>query len=278
MNKILIAFMMLFTTFSFVTINSEAHAWWVFDDTTFRLQDQEIDMTYSSDDTTYTYYLSYDFYQTISGLAVYDYDGSGPLGNGTLPDGHYRISNGVNAAWRYLYIGQLEFDVFSYYYEFELARTSNGFIIYWEANGTNDPRYENSSGNDVDVSISGIDLDDWYLYVYNSLYDSVVAYEGAYGNGFGSGYEQGKEDFAYDDNGNYIDATTWGNTQYQNGLSQGSADTLSLQNMIPGILGVIFAFFFQLASISVLGVTALDLIAALFGLGVVLVVLKAVIK
>ena len=48
--------------------------------------------------------------------------------------------------------------------------------------------------------------------------------------------------------------------------------------MIPGILGVMFAFFFQLASISVLGVTALDLIALLFGVGIVLLILKVLVK
>lgn len=274
LTGILIFMMMLTGSF----IETEAHAWWVFDDITFRVQDQEIDMTYSSNNTTYTYYLSYDFYQTTSGLAVYDYDGSGPLGNGTLPDGHYRIASGVNAAYRYLYIGNLEFDVYSYYYEFELIKGTNSIQIYWESNGTNDPRYENTSGNDVDVAVSGIDLDDWYLVIYNSLYDSVVAYEGAYGNGYGSGYEQGKEDYAYDDNGNYVDAATWGQQQYQNGLSQGESNSLAIQNMIPGILGVMIAFFLQLASISVLGVTILDLIVLMFGLSIVLLLFRTLVK
>lgn len=274
LTGILIFMMMLTGSF----IETEAYAWWVFDDTTFRVQDQEIDMIYSTDDITYTYYLSYDFYQTTSGLAVYDYDGSGPLGNGTLPDGHYRIASGVNAAYRYLYIGNLEFDVYSYYYEFEIARGSNSLTIYWEANGTNDPRYENTSGNDVDVVVSGIDLDEWYLVIYNSLYDSVAAYEGAFGNGYGSGYEQGKEDYAYDDNGNYVDAVTWGQQQYQSGLSQGESNSLAIQNMIPGILGVMIAFFLQLASISVLGVTILDLIVLMFGLSIVLLLFRTLVK
>jgi len=271
LTGILIFMMMLTGSF----IETEASSYWTFD-TSFNngygiyyLTGQPF--TYSTDDVTYSYLYSESFHQTTSGLAVYDYD-TGSMGDGVFPDGYYRLGTtyiGSSENARYHYIGNLEFDTRLYYYQFELVRTSNGLSLLWHDIETNDPKYQNSSGNPVDVVLTGINLDNWYVVMFNGLYESGF-YE--------SGYNQGREDFGYDDNGTYLDAVTYGQQQYQAGLSQGSSDTLSLQNMIPGVLGVFIAFFFQVMSISVLGVSILDLIVLMFGVAVVLLLFKTFIK
>lgn len=279
--KISFMFVVILSMFFIYDVNVNASSYWDFDlsygnQSTFNVQDQEIDMTYSLNGAsgTFSYFLTYDFYQTFQGLAIYDYDGNGPLGNGTLPNGYYKITSGVNSAFRYLYIGYLEFDIYQYNYDFELVKTGNSLSIYW--NDTNDPNYENLSGNDVDVVISGIDLDDWYLMVYNELY---VADEEAYKQaGYNSGYDDAKSDYGYLVNGVWITASSWGQSRYNDGLAQGDANALSLQNMIPGVMGVFIAFFFQMASISVLGVSVLDLLALMFGVGVALLIFKVLVK
>jgi hypothetical protein len=93
--------------------------------------------------------------------------------------------------------------------------------------------------------------------------DVTNAFNSGYSNGAIDGYNEAIEDYAIIYNGSYITASQWGTLQYQEGLSQGPENTLAIRNMIPGILGVTFAFFFQLASISFLGISALDLIGAM---------------
>ena len=200
------------------------------------------------------------------------------MGDGVFPDGYYRLSNyefGVfirsSQYKRYTYIGHLEFDTYLYYYQFELVRTTNGLSLLWHGIETTDPKYLDSSGNPVDIVLTGIDLDNWYVTMFNGSYSASTGF-------FESGYNQAREDFGFDDNGTYIDAVTYGQQQYQAGLSQGTSDTLSIQNMIPGILGVFIAFFFQVMSISVLGVSILDLIALMFGVAVVLLLFKTFVK
>lgn len=279
--KIGLIFGIILSMFFIYDVSVNASSYWDFDlsygtQSTFNVQDQQIDMTYSLNGAsgTYSYYLSLDFYQTFQGLAIYDYDGNGPLGNGTLPNGYYKITSGVNSAFRYLYIGYLEFDIYQYNYDFELVKTGNSLTIYWS--DTNDPNYENLNGNDVDVVISGIDLDDWYLMVYNELY---IADEEAYKQaGYNIGYDDAKSDYGYLVNGVWVAASSWGQSRYNDGLAQGDANALSLQNMIPGVLGVFIAFFFQMASISVLGVSVLDLLALMFGVGVALLIFKVLVK
>jgi hypothetical protein len=89
------------------------------------------------------------------------------------------------------------------------------------------------------------------------------AFEYFYANGF-DGYQQG-----YVNDGSYA---------YEKGYTQGTADSIdntnAIQRFIPGILGVLFGFFFQLASISVMGISVLDVLALLFALGIVLLIIK----
>jgi len=241
-----------------------------------------IDMTYSTSGTsgTYTHFLTQPFTVYNNANLLYDVDGSGPMGNGGIPEGHYIINSGVNPRYQYLYIGSLEFDVWNYYYEFELAFTTNGFTLYWEGNGTNDGNYENLSGNDIDVDYSTRDMDDIWLYVYDEVYSQNFTYDAGVEDGFINGYNEARSDYAIYDSSNdtWIDAVDWGQIRYQDGLGMGEGEALSLQNMIPGVLGVFIAFFFQVMSISVLGVSILDIIALMFGVAVVLLLFKTFIK
>ncbi|MDD4157269.1 MAG: InlB B-repeat-containing protein [Candidatus Cloacimonetes bacterium] len=89
------------------------------------------------------------------------------------------------------------------------------------------------------------------------------AFEYFYANGF-DGYQEG-----YVNDGSYA---------YEKGYTQGTTDSIdnsnAIERFIPGILGVLFGFFFQLASISVMGISVLDVLVLLFALGVVLLIIK----
>ena len=198
------------------------------------------------------------------GWIVFAYPGSQQLSDqGTMPEGDYDFSS-VNEDYQYLMIGNVLLNIYEYDYVFELEYDSTEWRILPNTTSTTDPGWTSSIAIPIGV------LDNSDIRLLDGSQDVSEAYT--------SGYLQGRDDYAYVDGDTYYTATQWGTQQYNEALSQGEANALAIQNMIPGLLGVIFAFFFQLASISVLGVTALDLIAALFGLGVVLVVLKAVIK
>jgi uncharacterized membrane protein YeaQ/YmgE (transglycosylase-associated protein family) len=77
------------------------------------------------------------------------------------------------------------------------------------------------------------------------------------------------EDDAYDDG--YSEG-------YSEGLAQGPEDALALQNMLPGILGSVFAFVFQVFSINVLGISIMSVIVLLAGAAVAIMVFKLFFK
>ena len=64
------------------------------------------------------------------------------------------------------------------------------------------------------------------------------------------------------------------NARYQEGYSDGTGEGPALINYIPGILGVVMGFFFQIASIEFAGVSILDVVVALFGITVALLIFK----
>jgi hypothetical protein len=94
----------------------------------------------------------------------------------------------------------------------------------------------------------------------------VQLYQQGYDAGELNGFEGAQSIYGILVNGTYQTAQQYSitsfNDGYAEGLTQGSTNALAIRNMIPGILGVTFAFFFQLASISFLGISALDLIGA----------------
>jgi hypothetical protein len=191
-----------------------------------------------------------------NGWGYLDYDGSGSLGNGLMPNGEYTLHS-TNSRYSILQIGQIELNIFEYTYIVYLTKTSTN--ITFDFAGSDDPSFD-SLIIDYDISISAID-DYMYFRIYDNAYNEINRVQ-TYNDGFTNGYSRGLNDFAIEVDGELIGASEWGVIQYNLGLAQGPENTLAIRNMIPGILGVTFAFFFQLASISFLGISALDLIGA----------------
>jgi hypothetical protein len=248
----------------------------------FYIQDIEIDFYEVNSSGTFIGNVTslQHWHQMTNGYVVYNLDQSNYDFTSMLDDGYYKLNGWDESAYQYLYMFGLEFDIHNYYYEFELTWSGNEVTIWWTFNGTNDPAYENSSGNDVDVNVKLHNASEQYITAFKNNY--LVNYEGyaeGYEDGRQEGYIEGATIYGYvDENGDYYSAESWGLQEYQRGLNQGAGDTLSLQNMIPGVLGVFLAFFFQVMSISVLGVSILDIIVLMFGVAVVLLLFKTFVK
>src|SRR5690554_4938134 len=79
-------------------------------------------------------------------------------------------------------------------------------------------------------------------------------------DGYDYGYEYGMNDYGYDDNGIIIP----GQNAYDLGYSRGTQESGELKaniiDFVPGVLGAIFMFFFQLGQIGILGITILDIL------------------
>ena len=259
MNKILIAIMMLMTTFTMSLIETTAQT------TQFNGSLQSVDLIYNGTSTNTQYWnITRSNQGYFDGWVVLGWPDNQSLINDVnyMPEGDY-VFHSYTKDYRYLYFGNVLMDIYSYTYSFELAKSTNYWLLYMDTSQTTDPNFQ----SDLDIPINFLDAP---LKILDSRDNSQAI--------FTQGYESGKQDYGYLYNGVYQNANTWGQQQYQNGLSQGSEDTLALQNMIPGVLGVMIAFFFQLASISVLGVTILDVIALIFGIGVLLFVFKVLVK
>jgi len=276
--KIVIAFLMTIMAFGLTTTQIQGYdVSWVTDtDNNFSMTDEDVNMTYSlTSSGTKTFYLQYTFQQFFNGMAIWNYDGDASLDNGGLPNGFYEIESGINARYQNLYIGSLHFKVYEYDYEFQITHNSNDtFTLTWVGNGTNDPRYSSSS---IVYNYAQGSESHW-IYVYDSLYSETLDFITGVQAGLIDGFEDGRDYYAYEDNGSYYTASYWGNQRYQDGLAQGESNSLAITNMIPGILGVMIAFFLQLASISVLGVTILDVIVLMFGLSIVLLLFRTLVK
>jgi hypothetical protein len=109
-------------------------------------------------------------------------------------------------------------------------------------------------------------------------FNSIPNFSDYFDSYYDAGYERGSQDYGIVDGDDFLTADEWGvlqyNIGYSNGLDQGPENTLAIRNMIPGILGVTFAFFFQLASISFLGISALDLIGAVITITTVIFIIR----
>ena len=206
-------------------------------------------------------------YGLENGYIYFGYPNRQNMGEQTpiLPDGDYTIYS-TNEKLRYMYLGVYLLDIYTYTYEFEVLRQSSG-DIQLNVITTTDPQWVN------DRVIDDLEAD----YATWRLKDDRIDEESVQ-SAYESGYDDAKNDYGYLMNGVYETASSWGQSRYNDGLAQGDANALSLQNMIPGVLGVFIAFFFQMASISVLGVSVLDLLALMFGVGVALLIFKVLVK
>ena len=106
----------------------------------------------------------------------------------------------------------------------------------------------------------------------------VQLYQQGYDAGELNGFEGAESIYGILVNGTYQTAQQYAitafNEGYAEGLTQASTNALAIRNMIPGILGITFAFFFQLASISFLGISALDLIAGVITIATAIFIMR----
>lgn len=101
---------------------------------------------------------------------------------------------------------------------------------------------------------------------YNDGYDYGEAV------GYSDGYDDSKEQYGYYDKGEYYT----GNYAYNKGFNEG-ADTnikADIINFVPGVLGAIFMFFFQISQIGILGITILDVLGLLVLISALIFVIK----
>ena len=275
---ILMSIMMF--TMSFTQIEAYNSNWLEDDDVNpFYIQDIEIDFYEVNSSGSFIGNITAleHWHQMSNGYVVYDLDNTSYDFTALLDDGYYKLSPQSESVYSHVYMFGLEFNNRDYSYHFELVwTTSSELYIYWV--DTYYPIYENSSGNDVDVNLVLHNASQQYISAYNTTYDLLKDYEDGVEDGYANGLADGREDFGYRDGDSLYNANLWGALEYQRGLSQGQSDTLALQNMIPGVLGTMIAFFFQMASISVLGVSVLDILVLFFGIGVVLLVFKTFVK
>jgi hypothetical protein len=208
-----------------------------------------------SNSNTWNDQLNAGFLFFTNGWGYLDYDGAGSLGNGLMPEGTYNIYS-TNPRYSILQIGQIELNIFEYTYEIELTK---GFSYEIQFLDTTDPLFD---GISIILDYASSPSDYMYFRIYDNNYDEFNRIE-TYNEGFLNGREIGRNEYAIESDGQIYTASEWGAIQYDLGLAQGPENSLAIRNMIPGILGVTFAFFFQLASISFLGISALDLIGAL---------------
>ena len=198
-------------------------------------------------------YFGYPTYQNLDLVSAND---------ANLIDGTWTFSSS-NINYRYMYIGFYELDLYTYKYKMVVDRDVNGnidIIFDFGTGGTTDQRYD-----DLYITQSQAAVFTWTLRD-DTDNSSVIAFQ--------SGYAEAESTYGYLVNGVWITANDWGNTRYAAGLSQGPQDALAIRNLIPGILGVMIAFFFQVASISVLGISVLDILALTLGITVTIFLLR----
>jgi len=115
---------------------------------------------------------------------------------------------------------------------------------------------------------------DGYEFGYNSAM-------GDYDDGFDDGYDRGMDDMF--NNG----SDTYGYNQsnsddYGVGHADGITDSenlnMSIRDFVPGILGAIFGFFFTLAQWGVLGISILDILVLVVGVGLVMLVIRIILR
>jgi hypothetical protein len=213
-----------------------------------------VNLTYSGAfSSTWLYQLDEGFTFMTDGWGYLDYDGTGTLGNGLMPTGVYTFVSS-NPRYSKLRIGQIELDIYNWSYVVTFYKDVDELFFEFT---TSDPLYDDliliyypSSNNDF-----------MYFRIYDNSYEEIN-YISTYNEGFENGYFSSRNQFSIKVLDRIYTASEWGVIQYNLGLAQGPQNTLAIRNMIPGILGVTFAFFFQLASVSFLGISALDLIGA----------------
>ena len=121
---------------------------------------------------------------------------------------------------------------------------------------------------------------------YNDGYDDGQLY--GYDDGLNDGYDEAIEYIvehgvysfqeAYNTNTSYNENV--GSWDYYRGYNDKDpeADALAIRNLLPGVLGAIWAFFFTIAQFSVLGVSLLDVLVLVLVVGGAIMVIRIVFR
>jgi len=167
----------------------------------------------------------------------------------------------------------------NYSYEFDLD--GHSFISSFSS-----PSLIFVSQDDMEIvvnSASGI-----YIYfIDNDAAETSLTYEDGYWDGRSDGIDIGSSLYftdVYDgyspdgvlrpdgvDDGAFDSGYIEGHTQ---GIIDSGDNVAELLDFVPAVLGIIIAFFFQLSSISALGISALDILGTLFAISLVLFAFK----
>src|SRR5690554_344428 len=183
----------------------------------------------------------------------------------------YRVSmTAPKVSTFYLYYDttpqQLSNDVFKMELHYDTGRAYFYMILYSLNEvvidevifANTETHWEVPSSTRVLTNINFQDTDDVYSQGYKYGYDDGL--DDGYDNGYYYGYQAGKNEFGYDDNGIIIP----GESAYDLGYSRGTQESGELKaqiiDFVPGVLGAIFMFFFQLGQIGILGITILDIL------------------
>lgn len=97
---------------------------------------------------------------------------------------------------------------------------------------------------------------------------------------YADGYDEAKRDYAYydSDSDTYISARAYGLIRFQEGLGEGDSLELQIYNFLPGVLGSIFLFFFQIASIKFMGISLLSIISLVIGVAAIVFLIRFFLK
>lgn len=119
-----------------------------------------------------------------------------------------------------------------------------------------------------------------FLMYYPTTLSETQGYSEGLTIGRAEGYLQGRLDgisetyqSAFQDGADSMYAELY-DSRYAEGLEAGGNGTLALVNFIPGVMGSVFAFFFQVASIEFMGISPLEVIAAFASIAATLFVFK----
>jgi len=189
---------------------------------------------------------------------------------GVMVDDIYETING-NLDWRDIYVPEIDVNLDEILKDEilhnQLYILQNYVAIYDDLGNVLFDKYVKFLYVD-DGPGTGILVFDGVLF-YSSIEDLNFAYNNQWTiqftrrkNDFGyhEGYNDAKNEFGYDDNGTIIP----GENAYDLGYSRATQESGELKaniiDFVPGVLGAIFMFFFQLGQIGILGITILDIL------------------
>jgi len=239
----------------------------------------ELSIVYSSYNATYDYY-EVDISYSFRGDTIFD----------TLymaPNSYLRIYNNkyVQDTYSEGYIDGMN-DMYnngSSIYGYNPAYSYDGYV-YWQV-GYNDGVYKSwKDGIDVaDIGVTGTTT-----YTGSTSYDYLDGYGDGETVGQSNGYDDGVNAVVEDgiviaSSGSYVldnlfDYNSIYNSGRIEGVNEAGALTMQIQDFVPGVLGAIFAFFFTIAQISVLGISLLDILVLVLTVGALILVVRIIMR